>query len=73
MTESLDCDHCGGDAITSETGLFTGGQVERCDDCGFPGCVYVDDEDLDGVTAYWRCSDEPGAKCNDRDCRECNV
>lgn len=32
---SLECDHCGSDAITSETGVFRDGDGHHCETCGF--------------------------------------
>jgi hypothetical protein len=60
----LFCDHCGGNAITSVTGMFWDGEGERCESCGFPGQVSADE---DG--AYWVEADE--GNCNRPDC-ECN-
>lgn len=71
MADSLDCPHCGGDAITSENGLFSDGDGEACDSCGLPGCVSVDDSDEDDVTAHWHCSEDPERRCDQADCDEC--
>jgi hypothetical protein len=67
--EKLTCDHCGGDAITSPNGLFYDGQGEKCDECGMPGHVSVDDSDFDDATASWVYDDE--ARCTRPDCEEC--
>lgn len=64
----LDCDHCGSAAVMSETGLFYDGQGDECGACGFPGSVHCDSES----DAEWICSDDKDARCNDRQCGECN-
>ena len=65
-TSELDCDHCGGTAITSYTGLFSDGDGGQCEDCGFPGWVTVDDR-----TAWWNGSDSVDARCMDHECPDC--
>ncbi len=75
MITTLECDHCGGVAIESDrNGLFTDGDGERCDTCGHPGHVSVDeayeDEDNTGY-ASWALSDDAGATCADPVCSEC--
>jgi hypothetical protein len=67
----LDCDHCGGHAITSRDNTFGEGDSDRCDDCGFPGTVVVYDSDEDEPTAQWSCSDDPLDRCKRADCAEC--
>lgn len=53
----LECDHCGGPAIYSATGLFAEGDA-ICVSCGKPGRVSVDEEDEDGEPlASWRQGD----------------
>jgi hypothetical protein len=71
---TLECDHCGGVAIESSTGLFGEGDSDRCDTCGMPGHVSVDeayeDEDSPGL-ASWSVRDEDGAVCRDLACEQC--
>lgn len=68
---TLGCDHCGGEAIESATGLFGDGDGTACMSCGMPGTVSIDDADEEDVTAYWDVSSADGAVCNDQDCIEC--
>jgi hypothetical protein len=68
---SLECDHCGGDAIYSATGEFTDGEGGQCASCGFPGHVSIDDRDEENVCGYWLSSDDPDDRCNLRDCEDC--
>jgi len=69
---ALSCDHCGDDAITSESHEFSDGQGDRCESCGFPGTVSVDDADPEEVSAYWRISDDVEARCQrGQVCEEC--
>lgn len=65
----LDCDHCGGAAIVSESGLFADGDGGECACCGFPGSVHLDAE----TDPYWWTSDDADARCGDPDCEECNA
>lgn len=67
---SLECDHCGGDAITKAAPWFADGEGERCKACGFPGHVSVD-EDPDGNAASWSMSQDPTARCTDAVCVGC--
>jgi hypothetical protein len=67
----LDCDHCGGVAIESESGLFGDGDGGHCLTCGLRGRVSVDDSDDENVSAYWSSSDDPDDKCNEKDCVGC--
>lgn len=75
---TLECDHCGGAAITSTNGLFGEGDSDRCDECGFPGHVSVDEsgnEDDDGdpiYTATWLSSIDAGDVCTSCVCSECD-
>lgn len=71
MADSLECDHCGGDAITSETGLFWDGDGGACEECGFPGMVSADGDSED-PSAWWNTSQELGDRCNRADCEECS-
>lgn len=69
----LECDHCGGEAVTSATGLFSEDMATKCDSCGFPGSVHIDDQDEANVTAWWGCSEDAAAVCNQADCAECEA
>ncbi len=77
MSNTLECDHCGGIAITSDAyGLFTDGDGERCDSCGFPGSVCVEDapDADDGPVlgeAWWNVGQEANDVCSDMACTEC--
>src|ERR1700734_4045424 len=42
---AIDCNHCGGHAISNSTDRFVDGEGERCNDCGFPGHVSIDDDE----------------------------
>lgn len=72
MSDSyLECDHCGGAAITSPDDVFTDGDGGACETCGMPGHVFVDDV-LDDATAWWRVNyDDENARCREADCEEC--
>jgi hypothetical protein len=63
---SLECDHCGAEAIAAKD-LYEDGEGDRCVGCGFPGHIVCDSE----TDAYWQSSDEGGAYCNDFRCEEC--
>jgi hypothetical protein len=67
---TLGCDHCGGDAVTSETDEYSEDMAAKCEECGFPGRVSIDDAG-DDAEAYWSCSEADDAVCNDADCEEC--
>lgn len=65
---ALECQHCGGAAITSATGMFAEDDGGACAECGFPGQVNVTE---DGE-AYWSAHDlDALAKCMRQDCGEC--
>lgn len=68
---SLECDHCGGPAITSGSGLFGDGDGGKCWTCGFPGWVSIDDQEESDVCAWWRRSESDDARCNRDDCEDC--
>lgn len=73
----LECNHCGGIAFTSRDyrdGVywFTDGDGEKCDDCGMPGYVSIDDPDPDDATVTWNDVQETGVYCERPDCEECN-
>jgi len=72
MTNALECDHCGGDAIVSTTGYFSDGEGTACATCGWPGHVSVDgvDDDPDENFPHF-VLDNDGA-CKDPTCIECN-
>ena len=75
---TLACDHCGGAAITSPNGLFSEQNSDRCESCGYPGGVVIDEsgEDDDGETVYaatWVSSTEPGDVCDACVCSECDA
>jgi hypothetical protein len=72
----LECDHCGGIAVTSRTGQFLDGQERPCSACGMPGSVSVgyvidteDGEDIAQTNFYARL--EEGDYCNRPDCDDC--
>ncbi len=73
-----ECNHCGGEAIQFKKPRWPGdmwhlydGDGEKCDECGWPGSVSVDDTD-EGPVADWRTNDwDEGLKCNAADCEEC--
>ncbi len=69
----LECDHCGGTAVESATGMFCEGDADRCRSCNFPGVVSVDDRgDEDENVAEWKTNDwDEGLKCNSPTCDEC--
>lgn len=67
----LDCSHCGGMAIESPDGMYYDGAGEACATCGYPGAVSVDDAGPEDPEAWWRASDEPGARCRDPECVGC--
>ncbi len=78
---TLECDHCGGDAIAGDArGMFGDGDGTACMTCGFPGHVSVDvehagdDENDSGENgATWSCSyDEEDARCHDLTCVDCH-
>lgn len=66
---ALECDHCGDEAITSADNLFIDGDGGKCEACGFPGHVSVDDYDEPAV-AYWRCDEGEGSFCSDLKCSD---
>jgi len=80
MTERLDylpCDHCGDTAVQGKPGrnglvLFCEGDADRCESCGIPGNISVDewDEESDGVGTAYFSVDEAG-HCTDPNCTEC--
>jgi hypothetical protein len=63
---ALECNHCGGDAIVSPSGLFTEDDGGPCLECGHPGHVSVDED-----VATWIVDDENGNRCQRADCVEC--
>ena len=72
----LECNHCGGIAFTTRDirdgrPWFTDGDGEKCDDCGFPGHVSVDEPDPDDAEVSWSTSDGNDDTCNRSDCEEC--
>ena len=71
---TLECCHCGDDAIESKDGLFGQDEGDACMTCGFPGHVDVDEgtEDDNGI-ASWSITDDPEAICNRDDCDECRL
>lgn len=74
MVSALECDHCGGDACTSDArGLFHEGMADRCETCGFPGRVVIDghDDDPDENTPSWCISARLDARCTQLGCEEC--
>jgi len=68
---SLECPHCGGEAIRTEKALFYDGDGGKCQECGFPGHVSIDNAE-EPATAWWNASEEPGAVCEDHTCIECH-
>lgn len=69
---ALECDHCGGDAIESgPDGLFTDDTGEACDECGFPGCVHIEEDEDGNNVAAWAVSGDDAARCNLAGCAEC--
>jgi len=69
LTTTLDCDHCGSSAIESKTGMFWDGDGGHCANCGHPGHVMCDGEEI----PYWHTDDGEDDVCCDPDCEECNV
>lgn len=79
--DGLMCDHCGGEAIQFKPPAHPGhfwhlfdGDGDRCDECGFPGHVSVDDGGYEeDSTARWAMSDwDDDAKCARAECEECH-
>ncbi len=79
--DGLVCDHCGGTAIEFNPPAWPGhfwhlhdGDGERCDECGWPGHVSVDDDGFENeATAYWVTNDwDDGLKCRTADCEDCH-
>ena len=78
--EGLECDHCGDTAIDFHPPRHPGGrwllddgEGGRCESCGFPGRVSVDDagDEADNL-ATWSINDwDEEAKCARFDCEEC--
>lgn len=72
---TLECGHCGGDAITATMFSDGDGSALGCVECGFPGHVSIDDDAAGDEppmpTADWVLSEDDGAKCNRPDCVEC--
>ena len=73
---TLECDHCGGVAVESKTGLFGEDMASKCMSCGMPGGVsiqesYDDADDADGAEAYWLSSESNEAVCDDPSCGLC--
>lgn len=69
---ALSCDHCGGDAYTTDDirdgePWFTDGAGEKCAECGMPGYVLVADHD----EIYWHSCEECGETCERGDCEDC--
>lgn len=74
----LECDHCGAEAVESETGLFYEGDATCCQTCGMPGHITVDEgrcsggcseDDCTCGTASWVCHDDE--QCTRPDCEDC--
>ena len=78
--DGLMCDHCGGEAIQfkppahhTDYWHLHDGDGEKCDECGFPGHVSVDDGDPEEPRAYWVVNEwDDGLKCNQPDCVDCS-
>jgi 8-oxo-dGTP pyrophosphatase MutT (NUDIX family) len=70
---TLECNHCGCDAIASGSGYFQDGVSGPCMNCSFPGHVSVDgtDDDPDENSPSWVCSEDPDARCKDPECGVC--
>lgn len=78
----LECGHCGDEAIQFKAPAWPGhfwhlhdGDGDRCESCGFPGHVSVEDGGCeDEALAYWRTNDwDEGLKCKAADCDDCRV
>lgn len=71
----LECDHCGGTAITSLYGDFHEGQGQRCETCRMPGSVMLtetyDADDNEVVQASWVCRLMVGDYCDEPNCDDC--
>lgn len=76
MIYTLECGHCGGDAVSEPRNVFHEGMADRCEACGYPGQVIVDELETDedeetgehiGV-ARWSTSDGPGVRCRRPNC-----
>jgi len=70
---TLACDHCGGAAITSPNGLFNGRSSDRCESCGYPGVVVVEESGDTVYSATWVSGTEPGDVCDACVCSECDA
>lgn len=77
MIYTLECGHCGGAAVSEQRDLFHEGMADRCEECGYPGQVIVDDiGDGDGDeetgeptgVAHWSTSERPGVRCRRPNC-----
>lgn len=69
--ETLDCDHCGSEALESTNG-FLDGTSGPCMTCSFPGHVVVDEGlDDEPASARWQPDEDPAARCKDKACGEC--
>ncbi len=66
----LSCDHCGDEAVSSKTDLFAEGDADRCQVCGFPGRISVDDFE-EPYTATFILDEFDDSRCNDPDCTDC--
>jgi hypothetical protein len=72
----LECNHCGNIAFTTRdvrdgVPWFTDGDGEKCDHCGMPGHVSVDEPDPDEASVSWVDVQESGVYCERADCEEC--
>ena len=75
---TLECDHCGCEAIESTDGTFAENMADACMTCGFPGHVSIeesgedDDEGEPLYTATWSSTIDAGDTCSEtHDCSEC--
>ena len=69
MTATLECDHCGCDAFTGEDGDWIDGAGGKCETCGFPGVVSVDED----REVWWNMSQDKSARCTLPSCDECKT
>lgn len=76
VVATLECSHCGSEAIESDDGTFGDGDGDACMTCGYPGHVIVTEAyDANGdeyAYAYWACRDGNDDTCNDPCCTECS-
>ena len=57
---TLSCDHCGGAAITSPDGLFSEQSSDRCEACGYPGGVVLEESDTIRTRGVGNITEESG-------------